>query len=109
MYFLGAMNPETAREDFMTLQPGAAVVYDEPLKLSALRSDLTFYAVPFDKLVAPVCPDAKLRRLVRNMIYDGILAKLLGIDLSLMEQALGRQLGNKRKVVTLIQGSLNAR
>ena len=79
--FLVAMNPETAKEDVLTLEPGAAVVYDEPLKLNALRSDLVFYPVPFDKLVAPVCPDAKLRRLVRNMIYDGILAKLLGIDL----------------------------
>ena len=39
--FLVAMNPETAREDVLTLQPGAAVVYDEPLKLNALRSDLT--------------------------------------------------------------------
>ena len=78
---LVAMNPETAREDVLTLQPGAAVVYDEPLKLDALRSDLKFYPVPFDKLVAPVCPDAKLRRLVRNMIYDGILAKLLDIDM----------------------------
>jgi len=53
---------------------------DEPLKLNALRSDLVFYPVPFDTLVKPVCPDAKLRRLVRNMIYDGILAKLLGVD-----------------------------
>ena len=66
----------------LTLDPGAAVVYDEPLKLNALRSDLTFYPVPFDKLVTAVCPDAKLRRLVRNMIYDGVLAKLLGIDMS---------------------------
>ena len=73
--FLVAMNPETAKEDVLTLEPGAAVVYDEPLKLNALRSDLVFYPVPFDKLVAPVCPDAKLRRLVRNMIYDGILAQ----------------------------------
>ena len=81
--FLVAMNPETAKEDVMTLEAGAAVVYDEPLKLNALRSDLTFYPVPFDKLVTAVCPDAKLRRLVRNMIYDGILAKLLGIDMSL--------------------------
>src|ERR1700722_8120815 len=32
--FLIAMNPETAREDVMTLEPGAAVVYDEPLKLN---------------------------------------------------------------------------
>jgi len=106
--FLVAMNPETAKEDVLTLEAGAAVVYDEPLKLNALRTDLSFYPVPFDKLVVPVCPDAKLRRLVRNMIYDGILAKLLGIDLALMEQALSKQLGKKAKAVTLNQGALKA-
>src|SRR5205809_3423176 len=106
--FLVAMNAETAKEDVLTLDPGAAVVYDEPLKLNALRSDLIFYPVPFDKLVTAVCPDAKLRRLVRNMIYDGILAKLLGIDLAMMEQALARQLGKKAKAVALNQGALKA-
>jgi 2-oxoglutarate ferredoxin oxidoreductase subunit alpha len=106
--FLVAMNPETAKEDVLTLEPGAAVVYDEPLKLNALRNDLVFYPVPFDKLVAPVCPDAKLRRLVRNMIYDGILAKLLGIDLALMDKALAKQLGKKAKAVTLNSGALKA-
>jgi 2-oxoglutarate ferredoxin oxidoreductase subunit alpha len=106
--FLVAMNAETAKEDVLTLEPGAAVVYDEPLKLNALRNDLIFYPVPFDKLVAPVCPDAKLRRLVRNMIYDGILAKLLGIDMALMEKALGKQLGRKAKAVTLNAGALKA-
>ena len=35
--FLIAMNPETAKEDVLTLEPGAAVVYDEPLKLKDLR------------------------------------------------------------------------
>ena len=54
--FLVAMNPETAREDVMKLDSGAAVVYDEPLKLNALRSDLHFYPVPFDKLVGPGLP-----------------------------------------------------
>jgi 2-oxoglutarate/2-oxoacid ferredoxin oxidoreductase subunit alpha len=106
--FLVAMNPETAKEDVLTLDAGAAVVYDEPLKLNTLRSDLTFYPVPFDKLVAPVCPDAKLRRLVRNMIYDGILAKLLGIDMQLMEKALNKQLGKKGKAVAMNQGALKA-
>jgi 2-oxoglutarate/2-oxoacid ferredoxin oxidoreductase subunit alpha len=106
--FLVAMNPETAKEDVLTLEPGAAVVYDEPLKLNALRNDLVFYPAPFDKLVGPVCPDAKLRRLVRNMIYDGILAKLLGIDLALVEKALGKQLGRKAKAVTLNMGALRA-
>jgi 2-oxoglutarate/2-oxoacid ferredoxin oxidoreductase subunit alpha len=106
--FLVAMNPETAKEDVLTLEAGAAVVYDEPLKLNALRNDLVFYPVPFDKLVGPVCPDAKLRRLVRNMIYDGVLAKLLGIDMALMEKALAKQLGKKAKAVTLNAGALKA-
>jgi 2-oxoglutarate ferredoxin oxidoreductase subunit alpha len=57
--FLVAMNPETAREDVMNLDAGAAVVYPEPLKLDGLRSDLHFYPVPFDKLVVPVCPEAR--------------------------------------------------
>src|SRR5438270_336357 len=106
--FLVAMNAETAKEDVLTLDAGAAVVYDEPLKLNALRSDLIFYPVPFDKIVGPVCPDAKLRRLVRNMIYDGVLAKLLGIDLALMEKALGKQLGKKAKAVVLNAAALKA-
>src|SRR5512140_3013772 len=106
--FLVAMNAETGKEDVMTLDPGAAVVYDEPLKLNALRNDLIFYPVPFDKLVTPVCPDAKLRRLVRNMIYDGILARLLGIDLGLMEKALNKQLGKKAKALVLNTAALKA-
>src|SRR5919198_4663581 len=106
--FLVAMNSETAKEDVLTLEPGAAVVYDEPLKLSALRNDLVFYPMPFDKLVAPVCPDAKLRRLVRNMIYDGILAKMLGIDMTLMQKALDKQLGKKGRAVALNLGALKA-
>jgi len=106
--FLVAMNPETAKEDVLTLEPGAAVVYDEALKLNTLRNDLVFYPVPFDALVKPVCPDAKLRRLVRNMIYPGVLAKLLGIDPVLMEKALSKQLGKKAKAVILNAAALKA-
>ena len=102
------LNPETAREDALTLESGAALVYDEPLKLDAVRSDLTLYPVPFDKIVAGVCPDAKLRRLVRNMIYDGVLAHLLGIDMAEMERALNRQLGKKQKALALNQAALRA-
>jgi 2-oxoglutarate ferredoxin oxidoreductase subunit alpha len=106
--FLVAMNPETAREDVLTLEPGAVVVYDEPLKLNALRTDVTFYPVPFDKIVAEVCTDAKLRRLVRNMIYDGILSALLDVSLDEMKIALTRQMGKKPKALQLNIGALDA-
>ncbi|MCW5977201.1 MAG: 2-oxoacid:acceptor oxidoreductase subunit alpha [Bryobacteraceae bacterium] len=94
--FLVAMNTETANEDVMNLESGAAVVYDEPLKLNQLRSDLHFYPVPFDKLVAPVCPQPKLRKLVRNMIYDGVVGRLLGIDLEEIRKALFKQFGARK-------------
>ncbi|MEW5978509.1 MAG: 2-oxoacid:acceptor oxidoreductase subunit alpha [Acidobacteriota bacterium] len=98
---LVAMNPESAREDIGHVCPGGLVVYDEPLALSSLRQDLTYLSVPFDKLVAPVCPDARLRKLVRNMIYDGVLARLLGIDMTELERALRKQFRKKPKAADL--------
>ena len=104
--FLVAMNQETAREDVMTLRPGASVVYDEPFGLDSLRDDLVFYPVPFDRLVAAVSPEAKLRRRVRNMIYDGVLAKLLNIDVAEIEKAILKQLGGKPAVIALNHGAI---
>src|SRR4030081_424238 len=49
--FLVAMNPETAQDDVKSLAPGASVLFDQPLALDKLRDDLTFYSVPYDKLV----------------------------------------------------------
>jgi 2-oxoglutarate ferredoxin oxidoreductase subunit alpha len=106
--FLVAMNPETAKDDVLTLEPGRAVVYDEPLKLDALRGDLIFYPVPFDKIVSAVCPEAKLRRLIKNMIYDGVLSELLSIEIGEMENALARQLGKKPKAMALNIAALEA-
>jgi len=99
--FVVAMNPETAREDCLALAPGAALLYDEPLKLNELRSDLIFYSAPFDKLVATVCPEAKLRKLVKNMIYVGVMAYLLNIDMAEVEKALRKQFAKKVKAADL--------
>jgi 2-oxoglutarate ferredoxin oxidoreductase subunit alpha len=105
---LVAMNAETARDDVMALEPGRVVVYDEPLRLNELRDDLHFYPVPFDRIVAQTCPDARLRRLVKNMIYDGVLATLLGIELAEMEKALARQLKRKARAIELNKAALDA-
>lgn len=106
--FLVAMNAETAREDVLDLPAGSAVVYDEPLNLNAVRTDLHFYPVPFTKLVTPVCPNAKLRKLVKNIIYDGVLACLLGIDLEEIRKALYRQFSKKPKAADLNWNAVQA-
>ena len=96
-----AMNPETAREDVLSLGSGGAVIYDETLKLSDLRSDLTFYAVPFDQLTVATGADAKLRKLVKNMVYVGVAAQLLSIDMELVEKTVRKQFAKKVKAAEL--------
>jgi 2-oxoglutarate ferredoxin oxidoreductase subunit alpha len=100
-----AMNAETAREDVMSLGTGGVVIYDEGLKLNELRSDVTFYAVPFDQIAATTGADAKIRKLVKNMVYVGIAARLLSIDMESVEATVRKQFAKKVKAAEL---NLNA-
>jgi 2-oxoglutarate/2-oxoacid ferredoxin oxidoreductase subunit alpha len=95
------MNPETAHEDVRTVAPGAAVIYEESLKLDGLRDDVIFYAVPFHKLVLELVHDGKLRRLAVNMIYVGVAAWLLGIDMAEIEKAVAKQFKSKAAAVEI--------
>src|SRR5581483_5029533 len=94
--FLVPMNPETEQDDVKSLA------------LNKVRNDLIFYSVPYDKLVAPVCPEAKLRKLVRNMIYVGIVAKLLGIEMPEVERAIRNQFATKQKAANLNLAAVKA-
>jgi 2-oxoglutarate ferredoxin oxidoreductase subunit alpha len=105
---LVAMNAETAREDILSLPAGGAAIYDESQNLKQYRDDVICYPVPFDKLTAAVCPEAKLRKLVRNMIYVGVVAQLLSMDLAEVEKAVRRQFAKKQKAADLNWGAIKA-
>jgi 2-oxoglutarate/2-oxoacid ferredoxin oxidoreductase subunit alpha len=105
---LVAMNPETAREDVLSLPSGAVAIYDESMNLSEYRRDVICYPVPFDKLTAAVCPEAKLRKLVKNMVYVGIVAQLLNMDLTKVEAAVRRQFAKKQKAADLNWSAVKA-
>ena len=76
--------------------------------LKQFRNDVACYPVPFDKLVAAVCPEAKLRKLVKNMIYVGVVAQLLKIDMAAVEKALRKQFAKKMKAADLNWGAVQA-
>ena len=105
---LVALNPETAKQDMEALPTGGVAVYEESQNLKQYRDDVACYPVPFDKITAAVCPEAKLRKLVRNMVYVGVLAQLLSIDLSVVEGGLRKQFAKKQKVFDLNFGAVKA-
>jgi 2-oxoglutarate/2-oxoacid ferredoxin oxidoreductase subunit alpha len=103
-----AINPETAKQDALALPPGGIAIYEESLNLKQYRDDVAFYPVPFDKITAAICPEAKLRKLVKNMVYVGAVAQLLSIDLNVVENGLRKQFAKKVKVFELNFGAVKA-
>ncbi len=105
---LVALNSETGREDMMALPPGGVAIYEESLNLKQYRDDVACYPVPFDKITASICPEAKLRKLVKNMVYVGAVAQLLHIDLGVVESGLRKQFAKKQRVFDLNFGAVQA-
>ncbi len=99
------MNAETAKEDIAKADPGALVIYDEPLQLDKLRGDLLYIPVPFQKLVTASCPEPKLHKLVKNMIYVGVAARLLSVDMEEVKKAITKQLKGKAKAIEINQAA----
>ncbi len=93
------MNAATSREDVEALQPGSVCIYDAPLNCKAIRSDVTFFEVPFAKLAAELSQDSRLRKLLTNMIYVGIVAQRLGIERDEIMKALTKQFKGRKKLI----------
>jgi 2-oxoglutarate/2-oxoacid ferredoxin oxidoreductase subunit alpha len=108
MDILVAMNAETAKDDILSLPTGGAAIYESSQDLAQYRGDVVCYPVPFDKLTVAVCPEAKLRKLVKNMIYVGVVAKLINLDLAVVEAALRRQFAKKQKAADLNWSAVKA-
>ena len=105
---LVAMNPETSVTDIAAMGPGSVVVMNEGLPAPKVPEGAVAHVIPFDKIVQPIVPDPKLRKLVVNMVYVGVLAQLIGIEKAEVERALDAQLGKKPKALAMNRAAVDA-
>ncbi len=103
---LVAMNPQTAREDVLALEPGAVSISPIEFKLNEVRNDVIHYLVPFTELAAKTTENIKLRKLLTNMLYVGILAELLEISEKEIERSIHKQFEGKTKAIDLNQNAV---
>lgn len=101
--FTVAFNEATVEQDIRLVPPGGVLVVDEEIRKAEAvgRSDITVYAVPMGAIAKPFGPDPRLRKLLANMVYVGVVAELLGLDLDVLKQAVHDQFSGKEKVVKL--------
>ncbi len=99
--FAVAMNPHTARADALAVRKGGALLADAALKLKGVRDDISYYEVPFLNLASEVSPEARLRKLLSNMIYVGVMAEIIGIDPAEVDSAIRKQFAAKAKAAEI--------
>ncbi len=111
---LVCMNVTTAADDVRALLPGSICIYRDDIDrdgvhLDAVRDDVQFFAVPFQKLVEEAYPaDPKdkgfkdKQRKVINMVYVGVVAYACGIEMEAVEGAIRREFpGRKAKAAEI--------
>jgi 2-oxoglutarate ferredoxin oxidoreductase subunit alpha len=96
-----AMNPQTWDKDLAEIEPGGYLLYDSsrPMPASKFRDDITIIGVPLADLCATRYDDPRERQLLKNIVYVGVLAAMLGIEPEVMATLLGEQYRGKTKLL----------
>lgn len=105
---LVAWNEQTFARDVAELEAGSVLIYPLDWKHNTSRDDLFIYRIPIKDIMDSFDIPRQIKPKVANMVYVGGLARLLGIDLDAIENALDFQLGGKRKAIDLNQDVIKA-
>jgi 2-oxoglutarate ferredoxin oxidoreductase subunit alpha len=91
-----AMNPATFLKDLEFVKPGGIVLYTDDIKQPTNRDDVLFYPMPVKKLIKSVDVPPQLRDFIANMVYVGVLAWLIHIDLNAIRASLAYHFKGKK-------------
>ncbi|MHB8313214.1 MAG: 2-oxoacid:acceptor oxidoreductase subunit alpha [Candidatus Dormibacteria bacterium] len=93
------LNRNTFERDLDRLEDGGVLIYEQAYSAPNLdqKRQIHVYPVPFARLAKESFEDQGLRQYLTNMLYVGVVAELLGMPDSALEQALARQFRNKPK------------
>lgn len=103
-----AMNPATFEQDQKSVITGGAFFYDDSIKQSLIRDDIFIYPMPIKQIVRESGAAANLRDYLANMVYVGVIAKIIGIDMDHIYQALDYHFKGKKKPIDLNWGVIQA-
>ncbi|MEJ2758270.1 MAG: 2-oxoacid:acceptor oxidoreductase family protein, partial [Anaerolineales bacterium] len=96
-----AMNPATINQDLASVEPGGAFYYADHLRFDDNRDDVAKYPIPAKKMAKDSDASPQLRDYVANMVYVGVLAHMLGIDMEKIKMALDFHFAGKEKPIAL--------
>ena len=96
-----AMNAETYAKDVREVSPGGYLIYDSTWPRSTLltRDDITIIGVPLARICNENFTGVRNRILMKNIMYAGVLAALLDLDVEVIRQLLTESYAKKPALV----------
>ncbi len=96
-----AMNAETYKHDLAEVVTGGYLIYDSTWPRHSLlkRDDITIIGVPLSKMCNETFPNARARILMKNVVYVGVLAALLDLDLEVINKLLDETFAKKASLL----------
>jgi 2-oxoglutarate/2-oxoacid ferredoxin oxidoreductase subunit alpha len=96
-----AMNAETYAKDVKDVSPGGYLIYDSTWPRPSLlkRDDITIIGAPLARICNETFQGVRARILLKNIMYAGLLAALLEIDLEEMRKLLGESYASKKSLL----------
>ncbi|MEM8861930.1 MAG: 2-oxoacid:acceptor oxidoreductase family protein, partial [Chloroflexota bacterium] len=98
---LVAFNEATAIEDIQKLPSGGVCIYRDDLRGLPDRKDVSMYPIPVKKLLRETGAKGQFRDRYTNMLYVGVVAWLLNIDLDKVDMALDIHFKRRRNLVDM--------
>lgn len=95
------MNGATVAEDMASVAPNGIILYDDSLPIAAKRADVQYYAMPVKNLVKAADLPFALRDYVANMVYVGVAAYLLEIEMDEIRAAVEWNFKGKPKPIAM--------
>ena len=93
------MNPVTAEKDLENINPGGYVIINESIQNKYFQEDVTFLRVPVDRILKDSEAPSNLLVYLSNVVYVGILAFLIGIDLLKINEVLDQHFNGNKKAI----------
>ena len=97
-----ALNPDSFARDLASVATGGAFFYSDDIRQPITRADIAVYPMPVKQIVRsdPGIPN-DFRELVGNMVYVGVLAQMVGLDLEKIHAALSFHFRGKQKPIDM--------
>ena len=95
------VNKDTSKKDHDEAAPHSVVIYDSSImsEQDFNRRDLIYYPIPLTKIATESFDNARIRILLKNIIYLGVVVELFKLDQNITEGVIRDAFSHKQKVV----------